>query len=187
MVSHPTLEPQPPELRSLPPAPPDTSSPQHKRRWLWVLILIVIGVAIWYFRGAKAKQTQTAAASAHARQAGMPVPVVVATATAGDLPVYYTGLGTVTASNTVTIHSHVDGQIMVVHFKEGEFVRKGDPLVEIDPRPFQVPLEQAQGQFAKDTAALHDDSLSSAFRRRSDSETANGHSGCGRGAVAGLA
>lgn len=160
MVSRPTLEPQSSETRSLPPTPPDTSSPQHKRRWwLWVLILIVIGVAVWYFRGAKAKQTQAAATSAHARQAGMPVPVVVATATAGDLPVYYTGLGTVTASNTVTIHSHVDGQIMVVHFKEGEFVHKGDPLVEIDPRPFQVQLEQAQGQFAKDTAALHDASV----------------------------
>lgn len=160
MVSRPTLEPQPSETRSLLPVPPDTSSPQHKRRWwLWVLILIVIGVAIWYFHGAKAKQTQAAATSAHARQAGIPVPVVVATATAGNLPVYYTGLGTVTASNTVTIHSHVDGQIMVVHFKEGEFVHKGDPLVEIDPRPFQVQLEQAQGQFAKDTAALHDASV----------------------------
>ncbi|MGH9728580.1 MAG: MdtA/MuxA family multidrug efflux RND transporter periplasmic adaptor subunit [Candidatus Acidiferrales bacterium] len=159
MASRPTLEPQPSEMRPLPPVPPDTSSPPHKRRWLWVLILIVIGVAIWYFRGAKAKQTQMAATSAHARQAGMPVPVVVATATAGDLPLYYTGLGTVTASNTVTIHTHVDGQIMVVHFKEGEFVRKGDPLVEIDPRPYQVQLEQAQGQFAKDTAALHDASV----------------------------
>jgi multidrug efflux system membrane fusion protein len=160
MVSRPTLEPQPTENRLLPVIPPETSDPRHNRRWwLWALILVLIAVAVWYFRGAKAKQTQTAAVSAHAKQAGMPVPVVVATATAGDLPVYYTGLGTVTASNTVTIHPRVDGQIMTIYFKEGEFVHKGDALVEIDPRPFQVQLEQAQGQFAKDTAALHDASV----------------------------
>lgn len=160
MVSPQTLEPQPSPTRLSRPVPPDISGPVRKRRWwLWGLILIVIGIAIWYFRGAKANQTQSAATSAHAKQAGMAVPVAVATATAGDLPVYYTGLGTVTASNTVTIHSHVDGQIMTVYFKEGEFVHKGDPLVEIDPRPYQVQLEQAQGQFAKDSAALHDASV----------------------------
>ncbi len=70
------------------------------------------------------------------------------------MPVYLTGLGTVTAFNTVTIRSRVDGQIIKVAFQEGQFVDEGDLLVEIDPRPFQVQLEQAEGQMAHDEAQL---------------------------------
>src|SRR5262249_16724264 len=84
------------------------------------------------------------------------VPVVVATAQKGDLPVYFNGLGTVTAYNTVTVRSRVDGQIVKVNFTEGQFVHEGDSLVEIDPRPYQVQLEQAEGQMAKDQALLKD-------------------------------
>jgi multidrug efflux system membrane fusion protein len=81
---------------------------------------------------------------------------VVATAQQGDLPVYFNGLGTVTAFNTVTVHSRVDGQLISVAFKEGQFVHEGDLLAQIDPRPFQVQLEQAQGQLAKDQAQRKD-------------------------------
>jgi len=84
------------------------------------------------------------------------VPVVVATAHKGDLPVYFNGLGTVTAFNTVTVRSRVDGQIVKVNFTEGQYVKEGDSLIEIDPRPFQVQLEQAEGQLAKDQAQLRD-------------------------------
>jgi multidrug efflux system membrane fusion protein len=84
------------------------------------------------------------------------VPVVVATAEKGNLPVYFNGLGTVTAFNTVTVRSRVDGQIVKINFTEGQMVHQGDSLVEIDPRPYQVQLEQAQGQLAKDQAQLHD-------------------------------
>jgi len=84
------------------------------------------------------------------------VPVVVAAAQRGDLPVYFNGLGTVTAFNTVTVRSRVDGQIVNVAFKEGQFVHEGDLLVQIDPRPFQVQLEQAEGQLAKDQAQRKD-------------------------------
>jgi multidrug efflux system membrane fusion protein len=91
------------------------------------------------------------------RGGGAPlVPVVVATAQKGDLPVYFTGLGTVTAFNTVTVHTRVDGQLINVNFKEGQFVHKGDVLAEIDPRPFQVILEQAEGALAKDQAQRKD-------------------------------
>jgi multidrug efflux system membrane fusion protein len=86
----------------------------------------------------------------------MVVPVVVATAQKGDLPVYFNGLGTVTAFNTVTVRSRVDGQIVKINFTEGQTVHQGDALVEIDPRPYQVQLEQAEGQLAKDQAQLRD-------------------------------
>ena len=66
------------------------------------------------------------------------------------------GLGTVTAYNTVTVHSRVDGQLISVAFKEGQFVHKGDVLAQIDPRPFQVVLEQTEGALAKDQAQRKD-------------------------------
>lgn len=84
------------------------------------------------------------------------VPVVVASAVRGDLPVYFNGLGTVTAFNTVTVRSRVDGQLINVAFREGQFVHEGDLLAQIDPRPFQVQLEQAEGQLAKDQAQRKD-------------------------------
>lgn len=76
-----------------------------------------------------------------------------------DFEVWLTGLGTVTPLYTVTIKSRVDGEIMSVHFKEGQMVNKGDLLIEIDPRPYQVQLEQAQGQLAHDQAFLKNATL----------------------------
>lgn len=133
--------------------------------WLWVLVLAGIVVAIWYFRGSRipseAADHSAPATSGRGRggaggMGNFVVPVVVAAAFRGDLPVYFNGLGTVTAFNTVTVRSRVDGQIVNVAFKEGQYVREGDVLVQIDPRPFQVQLEQAQGQLAKDQAQRKD-------------------------------
>lgn len=83
-----------------------------------------------------------------------PQPVQAAQVVKGDMPVYLSGLGTVTAANTVTVRSQVDGTLQRLHFKEGDMVRAGQLLAEIDPRPFQVQLAQAQGQLAKDEASL---------------------------------
>ena len=86
-----------------------------------------------------------------------PVPTVPVVATAvrtGTLDIYLTGLGSVTAVNTVTLRTRVDGQLVKVAFQEGHVVRQGDLLAEIDPRPFQVQLAQAEGQLAKDDAQL---------------------------------
>ena len=82
------------------------------------------------------------------------VPVVVAPARTRDMGVYLNGLGNVTAYQSVTVKSRVDGQLMSVLFKEGQLVAAGDRLAQIDPRPFQVQLEQAEGQMARDEALL---------------------------------
>lgn len=87
------------------------------------------------------------------------VPVAVFTAVREDMPVYLTGLGSVTAFNTVSVKSRVDGQLMQVNFREGQQVNKGDLLVLIDPRPYQVQLAQAQAQLYKDQAQLRDAQL----------------------------
>jgi multidrug efflux system membrane fusion protein len=136
-------------------------------RWLWIVGLVVlIAIGVWYFRGshssteAQGPGTPGGAGKGQGRQgggaAGFVVPVVVAKAERGDLPVYFNGLGTVTAFNTVTVRSRVDGQITKINFKEGQSVRQGEDLVDIDSRPFQVQLEQAEGQLAKDQAQLRD-------------------------------
>ncbi len=132
------------------------------RGWLMVFLLaVVLGGVYWYFhyRGEQANGTGAAAANG-SDISGMPsngpVPVVVATAHRGDLPVYFNGLGTVTAFNTVTVRSRVDGQIVKINFTEGQYVKEGDALIAIDPRPYQVQLEQAEGQLAKDQAQLKD-------------------------------
>jgi len=135
------------------------------RAWVWILgVFVVLGLTYWYFHSEKGSAAVAAlggAAGGHGRPGegynpDQIVPVVVSTATRGDLPVFFNGLGTVTAYNTVTVRSRVDGQIVKINFTEGQMVHEGESLVEIDPRPFQVQLEQAEGQLAKDQAQLRD-------------------------------
>ncbi len=82
------------------------------------------------------------------------IPVVAVKATRGNIGEYVTGLGNVTPIYTVTVKTVVDGQLMEVHYKEGDIVQQGAPLVEIDPRPYQVQLEQAEGALLRDQALL---------------------------------
>jgi multidrug efflux system membrane fusion protein len=87
------------------------------------------------------------------------IPVSVATAEKRDMPVYLTGLGSVTAFNTVSVRPRVDGQLLDVNFKEGQYVNQGDLLVVIDPRPYEVALSQAQAALFRDQAQLRDAQL----------------------------
>ncbi len=133
--------------------------PHRKGRgWVWLIILAALAYGVWHYRGIFSTSTTDTATTGSGRggrgAAGGAVPVAVATATKGDIPVYLRAPGTVAAFNTVTVHSRVDGQLMSVNFKEGQFVREGEVLAELDPRPFQVQLEQAEGQLAHDQALL---------------------------------
>src|SRR6266481_1748911 len=150
-----------------PRTPPSTTtfSPgaSKSRWWAWLVLLVIVAGVVWYYRGRNSEADAAAAggkgpggAAGMGAAGGFVVPVVVATATKGDLPVFLNGLGNVTAFNTVTVRSRVDGQIVKINFTEGQYVKEGDSLVEIDPRPYQVQLEQAQGQLAKDQAQLRD-------------------------------
>ena len=121
------------------------------RRWILAAVgVLIVAAAIWFVRRSGEKQTPGAAAQAQQRA----VPVVTAQVQQRDLPIYLDGLGTVIAAKTITVRPQVDGRLDSVAFREGQVVRRGEVLAQIDPRPFQVQLEQARGAFARDSAQL---------------------------------
>jgi len=135
--------------------PSQTSLPAASlRRWWWVLATCCLLAVAAYTFLFKSGDAQSRAAERGPATAVRSVPVVAAAARTGDIGVYLTGLGSVTPLNTVTVKSRVDGQLMTVLFREGQLVNSGDLLAEIDPRPFQVQLTQAEGQMARDQALL---------------------------------
>lgn len=141
-----SVETKPPEERG------SSSPPPGKSRFVWLLVaaLLITAVAL-YLRHGSAQQAKN--------NADPPVrPVVVSTVVAkqGDIGVYLDALGTVTPVYTVTVTSRVQGEITQVYYHEGQMVRKGDPLLEIDPRPYQAQLTQAEGQLAHDEAVLNE-------------------------------
>jgi multidrug efflux system membrane fusion protein len=126
---------------------------------VWVIVLGLLAGGGYYAWRYYQSTTEKSAARGAGRGAGRPLPVVAAESRRGDLPIYLDALGNVTAYNTVTLRTRVDGQLMHIHFSEGQLVHQGDLLFEIDPRPFQVQLTQAQGQLAKDQATLNNAKL----------------------------
>jgi multidrug efflux system membrane fusion protein len=125
------------------------------QRRLGLVLAVALGMICTALSGCSNSSTQTRQQQA---QAAGPrtVSVAVAKVQQQDMPVYLVGLGSVTAFYTANIKSRVDGQIMRVNFQEGQTVKQGDLLIVIDPRPFQVQLEQMQAQLFKDQATLRD-------------------------------
>ncbi len=128
------------------------------KQWVVVLlaaILIAINVSACSTRADEAtSRPAKPGAKPGAAGASPGMPVVTATARQGDIGIYLTGLGSVTPLYTVTVRSRVDGELMKVLFKEGEIVKRGSLLAEIDPRPFETQLTQAEGQMVRDQASL---------------------------------
>jgi membrane fusion protein, multidrug efflux system len=127
-----------------------------RRRWsrgrIWLVVgVLAIAAAVAWLVSRPSGSTASAPAPAGGDRA---VAVVVAKARRDDIQLHLDALGTVTAFNTVTVRTRVDGQIVNLAYTEGQNVHEGDLLVEIDPRPFQVQLSQAQGQLARDEALL---------------------------------
>jgi multidrug efflux system membrane fusion protein len=140
------------------------------KRGSWLLRVIVavvaIGAVVWYLRSRHQEKTMAATSTGSGRSGGRGagsgsaggegrvVPVQVAVVEKKDLPIWLEGLGTVAAVQQVTVRPQVDGKIEKVLFTEGQAVKRGDLLVQIDPRPFLVTLHQAQGALARDRAQL---------------------------------
>jgi multidrug efflux system membrane fusion protein len=125
--------------------------PKH-RTWVWIAVLLVFGIAFWWVYHQKAGSS-TAAPTGRGATGG-PVTATTATASKGDIGVYLSAIGTVTPVYTASIVTQVTGQVVDVHFREGQLVTKGTPLVEIDPRPYQATLKVAEGTLERDTHLL---------------------------------
>jgi multidrug efflux system membrane fusion protein len=150
-ISH---TPTPPALP--PPAPTrDTALPEltpKRHAWVWIVVLLVFALVFWWVW----HQNGTSSSSAPAGRGavGGTVTVTTATATKGDIGVYLTAIGTVTPVYTASIVTQVTGQVIAVHFREGQLINKGDALVDIDPRPYEATLKVAQGTLERDTHLL---------------------------------
>lgn len=136
-------------------------------RWLFgLLILLLVAVLAWWLWPATpAHKEATGARPGRGMGMGMggrpgfggsteAVPVRVEPVKAGDFPLYYKALGTVTATNTVNVRSRVAGELVKIHFQEGQQVKAGDLLAQIDPRPYRIALQQAEGTLAQNQAQL---------------------------------
>lgn len=153
--------------------PSNPSSPSRSRLLVSLVAIAIVAIVAlvgWYYfgprnatesaaqgpapAGGNAQGGQPAGKRGAGGDAARPTPVATMAARQGDFDVYLNALGTVTARGTVTVRSRVDGQLIRVLFNEGQTVKAGQLLAEIDPRPFEVQLEQMNGQFAKDQALL---------------------------------
>ena len=149
----------------------------HQRQWLLILVALALMVALWWFwrssspeaprvaanQGQQQPAGGAAGSTASGRPSGPPgtgglmamkVPVRLAPVQQTPISTLYTAVGTVTASNSVTVRSRVDGELKRLYFEDGQKVKAGDVLAQIDPRPFQVALDQALGQQAQNLAQL---------------------------------
>lgn len=126
----------------------------HKRwsKWFWTAAAVLLILTIVFVRHLSPQHGSAASAKGNGQQAS--TAITVDQSKTGDIGIYVDALGTVTPISTVTTNSQVTGQVMAVHYSEGQLVRQGDPLIDIDPRPFQASLTQAQGTLRRDEGLL---------------------------------
>ena len=134
----------------------DSSPPRSRVRYLiYAVVILVLAAAVWYF-SARSAPTRSHYPQPAWAGTGRPSLIPVRTVIAGskDLPVFLKAIGTVTALNSVTVRSRVDGQLLRVAFEEGQRVERGQLLAEIDPAPYRIALAQAEGQLKQNVARL---------------------------------
>jgi len=149
------LEPPIPPDHQLPGSTGDAPKPPAKkgRQWLWIILLLVFaGILFLILRRDNSKKTAAAGGGRHGFSG--PVTLTAATAEKGDIGVYLDAIGTVTPVYTASIYNQVTGVITEVHYREGQTVAKGQPLVDIDPRQYQANVESATGTLERDTNLL---------------------------------
>ncbi len=134
--------------------PPANSEKKRRHRWIWVIILLLFGLLfLWVYKQHRTSAAVPAGGGRRGAMAGQ-VPVTYATATKGSMGVYLDAIGTVTPVYNDTIAAQVTGVITAVHYREGQTVHKGDPLIDIDSRPYEAQLAQAQGMLDRDQNLL---------------------------------
>lgn len=152
------LEPPPvrPERKQQPPAPPKQSAAQEKkprrRRWLWAAAAVLALLAMFLVYRLSTGSSSSKKAAANAKPPG--AAITASPSKTGSINIYVDALGTVTPISTITLYSQITGQVLAVHYQEGQMVKKGDPLIDIDPRPYQTTLEQAEGNLEHDQGLL---------------------------------
>jgi multidrug efflux system membrane fusion protein len=149
-MDEPMLEQTQPEQEETPPPVAARGSKRRPSRWIWFGLLL-LGAVIGFFIF---QRQQKGKAADKPPPAPVAVSIVTDVAKKGSIGVYINALGSVTPLSTVTVKSRVDGQLMRVNYREGQMVQQGDVLAEIDPRPFQALLTQAEGQYERDKALL---------------------------------
>ena len=130
-----------------------------KKKILWIIPILLIGSVAFWFYNKPVDQAGKSSLSKHGNGDGKPLPVQASVAKIGDIDVSINALGTVTARTTATVKSRVDGLLLRVPFHEGQLIKAGGLLAEIDPRPFQVLFDQAKGQLIRDQALLDEAKL----------------------------
>lgn len=181
----PTTLPKP--VQHSPASEPEAPKGSSARTWIVILVILaVVGAAVWKIRSNSQEQT-----TQNTRLAGMgdrATPVMVANVEKKTMPIYLTALGTVTAYNSVTIKSRVDGQLLQVYVREGQSVRKGQLLVQIDPKPYEAIVAQAQGNLIRDQAtAVNADAQASRYKALQDAGVVSTESAQAQTSTAGQA
>ena len=132
---------------------------KKKNLWITVSVLLLVGILAFWLYNKPNDATGKTGVSKHGNGDGRPLPVQAALAKSGDIDVFIDALGTVTARTTATVNARVSGLLVRVPFREGQLIKEGGLLAEIDPRPYQVLLDQAKGQLIRDQALLDEAKL----------------------------